>query len=886
MKKKILLFDGSSLAFRAFYAFRDIERFTNSEGLHTNALYAFHLMFQKVLEQEAPTHALVAWDASRTTFRTELYADYKGGRQSAPDEFREQMPYFNVLLDAFGVCHTELANYEADDIIGTFARLGAEAGYEVVIISGDRDLIQLAGEQVRVDITRRGVTHLESYTPARIEEELGLSPQQIIDMKGLMGDSSDNYPGVTGIGEKTALKLLHEYGSMEGVYEHLADISGKKRQENLRKEKEQAFLSKKLATIDTSVPVKVQLADTTYEGSDVEALLSFYKEMDFEQFTTNLLEEHDIQDPEMEDLPPVHVKRAEDEADLKAFFEEEVVKTFFIESFEANYHVAEPLAVAFASEEACLVAEPALAWESPSVKAWLADDSQEKIVFDVKRLIILLVRQGLTLAGVSDDILIGAYLLHARDYADDLTEVAREFKQQALAYDETIYGKGKKQQLPEDAELLEHLARKCQAILNLREPILEELKQQDMHDLYAKMELPLAFVLAGMEEAGVQVDRACLSAMQEKLQAKLDELIAAIHQEAGHEFNVNSTQQLSDVLFEELGLPGGKKTKSGRYSTAQAELEKLAGQAPIIEYLLTYRQLAKLQSTYIEGLQDYILADGKIHTRFTQTLTTTGRLSSKDPNLQNIPIRTPEGRQIRQAFVPSQPGYEIYSSDYSQIELRVLAHISGDKHLQEAFKAGKDIHRATASRVFGIEPAEVGANERRSAKAVNFGIVYGISDYGLSQNLGISRPKAQDFIDSYFESFPGVKKYMTAIVEEAREAGYVETLFHRRRYLPDIKAKNFNRRRFAERTAMNTPIQGTAADIIKLAMVKMAEVLKQENLQARLLLQVHDELIFEAPAEEIARLEELVPQVMAEAVDLTVPLTVETKHGSTWYDAD
>lgn len=588
----------------------------------------------------------------------------------------------------------------------------------------------------------------------------------------------------------------------------------------------------------------------------------------------------------MEDLLPVHVKRAEDEADLKAFFEEEAVKTFFIESFQANYHVAEPLAVAFASEEACLVVEPALAWASPSVKAWLADDSQEKIVFDVKRLIILLARQGLTLAGVSDDILIGAYLLHARDYADDLTEVAREFKQQALAYDETIYGKGKKQQLPEDAELLEHLARKCQAILNLRQPILEELKQQDMHDLYAKMELPLAFVLAGMEEAGVQVDRACLSAMQEKLQAKLDELIAAIHQEAGHEFNVNSTQQLSDVLFEELGLPGGKKTKSGRYSTAQAELEKLAGQAPIIEYLLTYRQLAKLQSTYIEGLQDYILADGKIHTRFTQTLTTTGRLSSKDPNLQNIPIRTPEGRQIRQAFVPSKPGYEIYSSDYSQIELRVLAHISGDKHLQEAFKAGKDIHRATASRVFGIEPAEVGANERRSAKAVNFGIVYGISDYGLSQNLGISRPKAQDFIDSYFESFPGVKKYMTAIVEEAREAGYVETLFHRRRYLPDIKAKNFNRRRFAERTAMNTPIQGTAADIIKLAMVKMAEVLKQENLQARLLLQVHDELIFEAPAEEIARLEELVPQVMAEAVNLAVPLTVETKHGSTWYDAD
>ncbi|MGX6486863.1 MAG: DNA polymerase I, partial [Aerococcus sanguinicola] len=885
-KNKLLLFDGSSLAFRAFYAIQNLDSFVNKNGLHTNALYAFHAMLKTVLDKEEPTHALVAWDAGKTTFRTEMYDDYKGGRQSAPDEFREQMPFFNVLLDAFGLAHYELANYEADDIIGTLALQADPETFDVVVISGDRDLTQLARDNIRVDITRRGVSQLEEYTPASIQENWQITPEQIVDMKGLMGDSSDNYPGVTGIGEKTALKLLHEFGSMEGVYDNIDKVSGKKRKENLIKDKEAAFLSKKLARILDDAPLEIGYDDIKKRDLDQEALLDFYKEMNFNRFMTDLLEDSDLSDQvqaEARDIP-YQVLTEADQVTAEIFQAEEMA--FYGEMFAKNYHQGEIIAFALGNSDQVYVLPKEVALASSAFREWAEDASRTKQVFDAKRTKVMLAREGIDFQGVSEDVLIASYLVHAKDNSNDLAEAAREFGIDDLAYDEMVYGKGKKQAVPEDeSQMHDHLARKIDVICRMVPIAKERLAADQMTELYRDMELPLALVLANMEIRGIRVERSTLEAMHEAIEGQLDDLEAAIYQEAGHEFNINSTQQLSDVLFEEMGLPAGKKTKSGHYSTAQSELEKLQGKAEIVDLILDYRQLAKLQSTYIEGIQNFIQEDHKVHTRFIQTLTTTGRLSSADPNLQNIPIRTENGRKIRQAFVPSEPGWKIFSSDYSQIELRVLAHISGDEHLQKAFKENRDIHRTTASRVLGIDEVDVTPNQRRDAKAVNFGIVYGISDYGLSKNLNISRPQAKAFIDSYFDNFPKVKVYMDEIVESAREKGYVETLFHRRRYLPDIKARNFNVRSFAERTAMNTPIQGTAADIIKLAMLKMEAALEEEGLQAKLLIQVHDELIFEAPEEEIARLEELVPQVMESAVELDVPLIVDSNYGDTWYDA-
>lgn len=884
--KKLLLFDGSSLAFRAFYAMSNIENFTNAVGLHTNALYTFHMMLKHMLETEAPTHALVAWDAGKTTFRNALYDEYKGGRKSAPEEFQEQRPYFNPLLDAFGIKHYELINYEADDIIGTLAKAGEAEGYEVLIVSGDRDLIQLASANTTVAINRKGVTDMTRYTEASMLAEMGIRPEQMVDVKGLMGDTSDNYPGVSGIGEKTALQLIQTFCSVEGVYENIDQVTGKKRRENLERDKAQAFLSKKLARIIQDAPIEIDLSDTEIKPIDYDKLRAFYREMDFRKFMAELpAGECESMNVAKEHLPQLTASYSEDEEILAQFIEEAKPKVMYIERFDRNYHVANIEVLALAGETTLLAFPVSLAIDSPSFKKWLGSEN-DKILFDKKANRILLDRLNLPLAGVKDDVLIMAYVLNGRDYTHDVVQLALDFDFGSLKSDEEVYGKGKKQALPQDdSSLLAHLSQKCALIMALPKILKQKLKSQSQWALYQKMELPLADVLSDMERLGISVQTATLDVMHEEIQERIDQVALEIYQRAGGEFNLNSTQQLSEVLFEKLALKGGKKTKSGKYSTAQAELEKLIGQDPIIEAILTYRQLAKLQSTYVEGLKEFIMADGKIHTRFTQTLTATGRLSSQDPNLQNIPIRTEEGRRIRQAFVPSQPDWLLYSYDYSQIELRVLAHISGDQQLQAAFIEGLDIHKATASRVFNVDQKDVTTNQRRDAKAVNFGIVYGISDYGLSQNLGISRFKAKDFIDNYFASFPAVKVYMDEIVDLAREKGYVETLFNRRRYLPDLQASNYNLRSFAERTAMNTPIQGTAADIIKRAMLLMANALEQENLKTRMLLQVHDELILEGPKEERMILEKLVPEMMGKAADLSVPLIVEGACGENWYEA-
>lgn len=878
-KNKLLLVDGNSVAFRAFFALHNsLERFKNRNGLHTNAIYAFHNMFENVMQKEQPTHVLVAFDAGKTTFRTEMYAEYKGGRSKTPGEFKEQMPYIRELLTGLGVKYYELPNYEADDIIGTLAEKVDKEIFDVVVLSGDRDLTQLASKEIKVDITVKGVSDIESYTPEHVSEKYdGLTPKQIIDMKGLAGDASDNIPGVTKIGEKTAIKLLNQYGSVEGIYEHIDEMKQSKMKENLINDKEQAFLSKKLATIDTDAPVEVDIDSLAYQGKDLDKLVPFFKEMDFKQFLAKL------------DVVEEQVEMKDILFEVVHEYDESMFQTnmaLYVEMMGDNYHTEDIVGVAWGTPEKIYVTNDLAIFENEAFLSWVGDKTRLKNVYDAKRTYVALNRYATKLQGIDFDVLLGAYLLDTNEKSEDIEGIASHYGYHDIQSDEAIYGKGAKKGLPEDEEVFfAHLARKVSAINGLTPKLSQELAEKNQEDLFRKMELPLSIILAEMEISGIKVDATRLQEMKIEFSDRLREIERKIYEEAGEEFNLNSPKQLGVILFEKMGLPVIKKTKTG-YSTAVDVLEQLREQAPIVDDILIYRQIAKIQSTYVEGLLKVIQSDGKVHTRYVQTLTQTGRLSSVDPNLQNIPIRLDEGRKIRQAFVPRNEDWLIYSSDYSQIELRVLAHISDDEHLKAAFLEGQDIHSSTAMRVFGIEKAEdVTPNMRRQAKAVNFGIVYGISDYGLSQNLGITRKAAQQYIDTYFEKYPGVKEYMERIVREAKDQGFVETLYHRRRYLPDINSRNYNIRSFAERTAINTPIQGSAADILKIAMIELDKRLKESDLQATMLLQVHDELVFEVPESELEMLDKLVSEVMEQAVALHVPLITDSSWGKTWYEA-
>ena len=881
-QRKIVLIDGSSLAFRAFYSILDLERFKNRSGLHTNALYSFNRMLDNVLQQFEPTHVLVAFDKSERTFRTEKYAEYKGGRQKTPSEFKEQMPYFRVLLDAYGIKHYDVLGYEADDIIGTLS-FQADEDDQVVVISGDKDLIQLASNNTTVYVTRRGVSDLEPYTPAVIREKYDITPEQIIDMKGLMGDSSDNYPGITRIGEKTALKLLHQFGTVEAMYERLDELKPSKMKENIINDEANARMSKDLARILLEAPIDISVDDITMNEKNIDALTEFYRQMEFNSFLSALGSEEVVNDAS-------EVM----ESDYEVVYLEEIKSehlpdqtAIHFETIEENYHFADVIKVTWSDlvSHQVFVTEAKTAFDSPLFKEWLAKELTEKISYDTKKDMVIAARFGASLQHVTFDVSIATYL--AEQSQDQRIEAIQSFLALPVTVqpDESIYGKGAKLAIPEDAEIVnQHVANKVEAYEQVKAPLLAKLEAVAATELFLTMELPLAVVLAKMEIEGVKVDAAALDEMNTLLLERLADMEKEIHELAGREFNINSPKQLGEILFDELGLPVIKKTKTG-YSTAADVLEKLKYQHPIVEKILDYRQIAKLQGTYLAGLPRFIKEDGKIHTRFVQTLTQTGRLSSTEPNLQNIPIRLEEGRKIRKAFVPSHEGWQLFGADYSQIELRVLAHISEDEHMRQAFIDDEDIHSATARRVFGLpEDEPITSNHRRQAKAVNFGIVYGISDYGLSQNLNITRKEAKTFIDTYFDKYPGVAEYMKEIVKQAKEDGYVTTLFNRRRYLPDIHSSNFNIRSFAERTAMNSPIQGSAADIIKIAMIRLDEAITKENLQAKLLLQVHDELILEAPAEEMARLAELVPEVMEGAVELAVPLKVEANQGENWYE--
>ncbi|HDC9794425.1 TPA: DNA polymerase I [Staphylococcus aureus] len=873
---KLVLIDGNSLSFRAFYA---LPLLSNKAGIHTNAVYGFAMLLEKILKEEKPNHFLVAFDAGKTTFRHEKYSEYKGGRQKTPPELSEQFPYIRQLLDAYHIKRYELDNYEADDIIGTLSKEADKAGFQTIIITGDRDLTQLATDNVTIYYTKKGVTDVDHYTPDFIAEKYnGLTPNQIIDMKGLMGDTSDNIPGVAGVGEKTAIKLLNQFDTVEGVYEHLDEISGKKLKEKLQNSKEDALMSKELATINVDSPIEVKLEDTLMTHQDEQQeKIELFKKLEFKQLLADIDQSASGEDAIEKTF---EIETSFDNVDFTSLKE----ATIHFELDGGNYLRNNILKFSLFTGEKHIVINADDIINYAELVSWLENPNTKKVVYDAKKTYVASHRLGIDIQNISFDIMLASYIIDPSRTISDVQSVVSLYGQSFVKDDVSIYGKGKKFKVPEDDVLNPYVASITDAIYFAKPNMDKQLEEYNQVELLADLELPLAKILSEMEEIGIYTDVHDLEEMEKEIQEKLDVLIRNIHDAAGEDFNINSPKQLGVVLFETLQLPVIKKTKTG-YSTAVDVLEQLQGEHPIIDYILEYRQLSKLHSTYVEGLQKVISDDQRIHTRFNQTLAQTGRLSSVDPNLQNIPVRLEEGRKIRKAFKPTSKDSVILSADYSQIELRVLAHITQDESMKEAFINGDDIHTATAMKVFGVEADQVDSLMRRQAKAVNFGIVYGISDYGLSQSLGITRKKAKAFIDDYLASFPGVKQYMSDIVKDAKALGFVETLLHRRRYIPDITSRNFNLRGFAERTAMNTPIQGSAADIIKLAMVKFAQKMKETTYQAKLLLQVHDELIFEVPKSEVDSFSEFVEEIMENALQLDVPLKVDSSYGATWYDA-
>lgn len=892
MTKKLLLIDGNSLAFRAFYAmYNQLDRMISHKGLHTNALVAFNNFLDQIVDPMQPDLAVVAWDAAsgKETFRGELFPEYKDGRSKTPSEFKEQFPYLREMVALHGLRNYEQAGLEADDIIGTFSRLGEQAGYSVTIVTGDQDLIQLATDKITVNVTKKGVTEIERYTPEYIMEKFNLTPLQIIDKKALTGDTSDNYPGVTKVGEKTALKLLAEFHDIDNLYTHVDDMKQSKLKENLINDRESAFRARELATIMTDSILALPLEEIEYRGIDYDNLVTLYEVLDFKKQLSKikaLQKSGQISGSQTLIEKNVNVVTLQDD-NLQAVAMLGDKLALHIEMAGPNYHtddmigfvIGSPGTGYYGSRDVTLL-------QRPELKSVIENAAIVKNVFNVKAQLILLKRLGVALKGAKFDFLLISYLLDTTDNDNELSTLAQRFDLY-VAPDEDIYGKGAKFEVPaDDARVLAHLAHKADVLMQVEQLAFDALQAHEQTHLYTEIELPLAHVLADMEYQGIKIDQERLHDIGDDLESRIHAIEDAVYLEAGEKFNINSPKQLGVLLFEKMGLPVIKRTKTG-YSTAVDVLEKLAPQAPIVAHILQYRQLAKLNSTYVAGLLAVVHEqDSKIHTRFLQTLTQTGRLSSVDPNLQNIPMRTAEGRQIRTAFVPSHPNWQIFGADYSQIELRVLAHMTGDKNMQKAFLNGEDIHAETARAVFGLaSDAPVDALMRRTAKAVNFGIVYGISDFGLANNLGISRDEAKRFIDTYFKEFPQIHAWMSQIKETAHEQGFVETIAKRRRYLPEISSKNFNLRSFAERTAMNSPIQGSAADIIKIAMIKVADALRDNNMQARMLLQVHDELIFEAPVDEVQELTELVTSVMDSAVVLDVPMRVESHSGNTWYDA-
>lgn len=881
MSEKIVLIDGHSILNRAFYGLPDL---TNSEGLHTNAVYGFLNILFRTLEEEQPQYLAVAFDVHAPTFRHQMYADYKGTRKPMPSELREQVPMLKEVLRAMDIELVEKAGYEADDILGTLAERCGKKGMEVTVVSGDRDILQLASDRImiRMPKTVRGKTTIENYHAKEVLERYQVEPKQIIELKALMGDTSDNIPGIPGVGEKTATKLIVEYGSIENAYVHVEEIRPNKAKESLKNNYDLAVMSKKLATIDTNAPVECDLEHAKIRNLYTEEAYEMFRRLDFK----NLLGRFDSAAVKEQDSLFIRVETDLEEAE--ALLKQATVQPAVgLELLESTAHEILGLAVAWEKDgepEVCYI--PA----SETVTVGFLKEKTEELFAAVKKVCVMDIKK--LLKNVKNirpeqvfDAGIAAYLLNPLKNTYTYDDLAKEYLQVYLPSTEEIFDTAK---LPDLAAVSDELAgcyagNMAYAVYRVREIMEQRLEAEGMSRLYQEIEIPLAFTLADMEEAGIRVEAEELKAYGERLQVRIGELEEKIYQEAGETFNINSPKQLGVILFEKLQLPGGRKTKSG-YSTAADVLEKLAPDHPIVSDILEYRQLAKLKSTYADGLSAFIGPDGRIHSTFNQTITATGRISSTEPNLQNIPVRMELGRLIRKVFLPAD-GCVFIDADYSQIELRVLAHMSGDEKLIAAYRQAEDIHRITASEVFHVPFDEVTPLQRRNAKAVNFGIVYGISSFGLSQDLSISRKEAQQYIEKYFETYPGIKGFLDGCVEQAKEQGYSVTMFGRRRPVPELKSSNFMQRSFGERVAMNAPIQGTAADIIKIAMIRVNERLKREQLRARLLLQVHDELLIEAPLEEVDQVQRILEEEMTHAADLKVKLEIDMHTGNSWYEA-
>lgn len=869
-QKRFLVLDGSSLIFRAFYALPGL---SDSHGQPTGAIFGFSNMLTKLMAEQQPDLMVLAFDKSRHTFRTERYADYKGTRDKTPEELLSQFPLLREFAANMGIPFLEKDNYEADDIIGTLATQAAAKGYDVRVITGDRDALQLVRPNLRVLLTKKGISEIKDYDTAAFEEEYGFEPLKLIDLKGLMGDTSDNIPGVPGVGPKTASKLLLAYGSVENVLAHVGEVSGKKLKENLQTYADQARLSKELATIELHVP-DLTFAEEDYRiQPDMEKMQAFCDDHELRAVWRNFERLYGPAELALDLDGGENGAAAQDlsydlwdEAAVKTAARAPYLAVSGIFSGLAPFASLEGLAVVAGpdAEKAGFVARDSAAF--PALLQLLESD-QQAVVFGLKRYD----QAGLRGQKAFFDVELAAYLLEPERSKYALSELSQKYLQEAApeSFDD------EKAQAVWEAKAISRLY-----------PLLgAKLEEEKLTHLMDTIELPLVEVLAAMEQNGVYVNRAHLAEKTEEVAGRLQTIEAAIYEMAGHDFNLNSPKQLGVVLFEELGLPVRKKTKTG-YSTNAEVLESLRLEHPIIEQILAYRLWSKLKSTYLDGIAGLIRTDtGRVHTNFNQTVTATGRLSSSDPNLQNIPVRTEEGRMIRALFEPGE-GYDcLLSADYSQIELRLLAHMSGDENFIDAFKRGQDIHARTAAEVFGIPLDEVTPELRRHAKAVNFGIVYGISDFGLARNLHISRKEAGDYISRYFTRYPGVRAFMDKVVAEAHETGYVTTMFGRRRELPAIKSRNFNQRMLAERMAMNTPIQGTAADVIKLAMIAAYRKLREAGVKSRILLQVHDELVLEVKESELETVQAILHEAMEHVVSLSVPLSIDVHWGRNWAEA-
>lgn len=854
--KKIILVDGNNLLFRSYYATAySGSLMKNSKGFPTNALYGFTNMINKIINEEQPEYMAVAFDVG-TNFRREKYDFYKDGRKETPEDLVRQFPYARKILHAMGVPYFELEPYEADDIIGTLARMVEEDDdFNGTIISSDRDLLQLVSNQLDMKLLKQ--KGFIKYTPESFYEEYKLEPIKIIDIKALAGDSSDNIPGVKGIGEKTALTLLQEFGSIEGIYEHIDEIKGKKK-ELLENDREMAFTSKEIATIYRTVPLNVKdLEDIRYEKKVSDELYHIFEELEF----YSLLKTYD--------KPVEEIKNEYKIIETIEELPKEEINALYIELDGTNYHTSNIIGASITNKSGTFYIKKELLKESIEI-------IKDTILytFDLKKNIVALKKLGINLENATDDLMILAYLMNY-NVKDDIAYLMTN-----KGYNVSFYDTLKKGDFEENLRI-DDITMKSKFLFEQRDDYILELKREDMFELYKNIEMPLIRVLADMEITGVFVDKKVLETMAAETKAKLEIIENDVYNLAGEKFNIGSPKQLGDILFEKLGLPGGKKNQTG-YKTDVKVLHKLLGVHPIIELILEYRNLSKLNSTYLEGLGNYIHEDGRIHTIYKQNLTRTGRLSSIEPNLQNIPARDEEGRKVRKAFLPSND--EFLSADYSQIELRILAHISDSKELIEAFVNDEDIHTKVASDIYDVPTLAVTKTMRSTAKAVIFGIVYGISGFGLGENLEISRAEATKFINKYYELYPGVKRYMDEIVSEAYKEGAVRTLFKRKRVIDELNNGNYMIRQSGERIALNTPIQGTSADIIKKAMVEIYKKFEKENIQSKMILQVHDELIFDCQKEEKEKVTQIVTETMTHIVNFKVPLKVSADFGSDWYE--